>query len=122
MKLAILGTDSDIVDLAAAARNANHEIVWLGDVRPQDTAAIAPFTTGLADRAGQWELLLDRAISDAVLVGRGTAPGELHAADHQAHRHRRRATAGRAPRVRFRAAVLRNRYDAARIGRRRATF
>ncbi len=79
MKLAILGTDSDIVDLAAAARNANHEIVWLGDVRPQDTAAIAPFTTGLADRAGQWELLLDRAISDAVLVGRGTAPGELRA-------------------------------------------
>jgi hypothetical protein len=79
MKLAILGTDSDIVDLAAAARDANHEIVWLGDVRPQDTAAIAPFTTGLADRAGQWELLLDRAISDAVLVGRGTAPSELRA-------------------------------------------
>ena len=38
MKLAILGTDSDILQLAEAARSERHEIVWLGDVRPEDAA------------------------------------------------------------------------------------
>ena len=39
MKLAILGTDSDILQLAAAARSERHEIVWLGDVRAEDAVA-----------------------------------------------------------------------------------
>jgi hypothetical protein len=79
MKLAILGTDSDILQLAAAARSARHEIVWLGDVRAEDTGPLASIAPGMADRGGQWELLLDRAIADAVLIGRGTASNELRA-------------------------------------------
>jgi predicted dehydrogenase len=78
MRLAILGTDAEIVDLAAAARDERHEIVWIGDVRPEDAAGIAP-TGRLTDRAAEWELLLDRAIADAVLVGKGMATSELRA-------------------------------------------
>jgi hypothetical protein len=79
MKLALLGTDSQILDLAAAAIERSHQFVWLGDVRPEEASALAELTPQLADRATQWELLLDRAIADAVLVGRGMATSELHA-------------------------------------------
>jgi predicted dehydrogenase len=79
MKLAILGTDSDILQLAAAARSARHEIVWLGDARAKDTAPLSSIAPGMVDRGSQWELLLDRAIADAVLIGRGTASNELRA-------------------------------------------
>src|SRR4051812_12867191 len=78
MKLAILGTDSEILALAAAARGDGHDIVWLGDVRPGDSA-IAQFAPGLMDRAAEWELLLDRQIVDAVLVGKGTVSNDLRA-------------------------------------------
>ena len=89
MKLAILGTDSDILQLAAAARSERHEIVWLGDVRAEDAAAIDSIAPGMADRGSEWELLLDRAIADAVLIGRGTASNEL-----RAERVKRLATEG----------------------------
>jgi hypothetical protein len=89
MKLAILGSDSDILQLAAAARGERHVIVWLGDVRPEDGAAIGEFTAGMTDRSGEWELLLDRAIADAVLIGRGIASSEL-----RAERIKRLATEG----------------------------
>ncbi|HEX3600919.1 MAG TPA: hypothetical protein VHU84_12295 [Lacipirellulaceae bacterium] len=79
MKLAILGTDSDILHLAAAARAESYEIIWLGDVRPEDATAIGQFVTDREDRAPQWELLLDRATVDGVLVGQGTASAELRA-------------------------------------------
>jgi hypothetical protein len=79
MKLAILGTDSYILHLASAARLAEHEIVWLGDVRAQDVAAIGSLAAGLVDRAAEWELLLDRGIADAVLAGTGTSTSELRA-------------------------------------------
>src|SRR4051812_3755201 len=79
MKLAILGTDSDILQLAAAARSERHEIVWLGDIRAEDTSAFNSVAPGMVDRGSEWELLLDRAIADAVLVGRGTASDELRA-------------------------------------------
>lgn len=79
MKLAILGTDSAILALIAAAQNNQHEIEWIGDVRPVDTAALTHLTDGLPDRAAQWELLLDKASVDAVLVGKGTASSELRA-------------------------------------------
>jgi hypothetical protein len=79
MKLAILGSDSDTLALAAAARDARHEIVWLGDIRPTETAALAQLTAGLPDRSAQWELLLSRAIADAVIVGKGAANSELGA-------------------------------------------
>lgn len=89
MKLAILGTDSDILQLAAAARSERHEIVWLGDVRAEDTPQLHSIAPGMADRGNEWELLLDRAIADAVLVGRGTASSEL-----RAERVKRLATEG----------------------------
>ena len=79
MKLAILGTDSDILQLAAAARSERHEIVWLGDVRVEDAAPLYSIAPGMVDRGGEWELLLDRAIADAVIVGRGAASNELRA-------------------------------------------
>jgi hypothetical protein len=88
MKLAILGTDSDILQLAAAAQSERHEIVWIGDIRLEDTAALTSMGR-LVDRGSEWELLLDRAIADAVLVGRGTASNEL-----RAERVKRLATEG----------------------------
>ena len=79
MNFAILGTDPDILQLAAAARSAGHEIVWIGDIRTEDAAAIGPLATDPTDRAAEWELILDRAIADGVLVGRGTASSDLRA-------------------------------------------
>ena len=38
MKLAVLGTDPDILALVEAASAAGHSIVWLGDVRTEDAA------------------------------------------------------------------------------------
>src|SRR3954469_23843737 len=89
MKLAILGTDSDILQLAAAARSERNEIVWLGDVRVEDTAPLYSIAPGMVDRGSEWELLLDRAIADAVLVGHGAASNEL-----RAERVKRLATEG----------------------------
>jgi hypothetical protein len=89
MKLAILGTDSDILQLAAAARSERHEIVWLGDVRSEDAAAIDSIVPKMVDRGNEWELLLDRAIADAVLVGLGTVSNEV-----RAERVKRLATEG----------------------------
>jgi hypothetical protein len=77
MKLAILGTDGDILRLAAAAREMGHQIAWLGDVRRADAEAIRLLAPHLTDRAQEWELLLDRALADVVLVGRGGALEEL---------------------------------------------
>jgi hypothetical protein len=89
MKLAILGTDSDILQLAAAARSERHEIVWCGDIQPDDGAAMSSIASTVHDRGSEWELLLDRTIADAVLIGRGTASNEL-----QAERVKRLATEG----------------------------
>lgn len=79
MKLAVLGTDEDMLRLAAAARESGHTIAWLGDVRPADVVPIAQIAPGLVDRASEWELLLDHQVADAVLVGRGAATTELRA-------------------------------------------
>jgi hypothetical protein len=79
MKLAILGTDSDILQLAAAATSEGHKIVWLGDIRSEDAATIAASAPGLPDRGSEWELLLDRTIADAVLIGRGTVSNDARA-------------------------------------------
>ena len=75
MKFAILGTDADIVQLAGAARDAGHQIVWLGDVRTEDAAAIHSLVADRTDRAAEWELLLGQGVVDAVLVGHGSASG-----------------------------------------------
>jgi hypothetical protein len=79
MKLALLGTDPDVLRLAAAARDAGHEIRWVGDVRPEDAEAMKFLAPGLAERPPEWELLLDHDIAEAVLVGRGSADTELRA-------------------------------------------
>src|SRR5688572_25736580 len=77
MKLAVLGTDPDLLALLAAARTDGHEIVWLGDVRSQDQAAARQFTSVDANTSSDWETLLDHAAADAVLIGRGNAGDEL---------------------------------------------
>ncbi len=77
MKIGLLGTNDDVLRLAAAARDMGHEIAWVGDVRSQDAADIAELTSRPVDRSREWELLLDGAIADAVIVGGGMAPSEL---------------------------------------------
>jgi hypothetical protein len=76
MDFAILGTDPDILQLAAAARSAGHAIVWLGDIRTQDVAATAEIVTESTALGREWELLLDRATADAVVVGHGIVSTE----------------------------------------------
>ncbi len=79
MKLGVLGTDPDLLRLVAAAIEAGHEIVWVGDVRSQDAAAMSSLAPGVANRSREWELLLDQATADGVLVGRGNAASEPRA-------------------------------------------
>jgi hypothetical protein len=79
MHLAILGTDPDLLRLATAAIAEGHLLAWLGDVRPEDSEAVARLAPNLADQSAEWELVLDRGTADAVLVGRGTASSELRA-------------------------------------------
>ncbi len=79
MKLAILGTDGGIVQLAAAARELGHEIAWTGDIRSQDAAILRQLVASLSDRAGEWESLLDQGVVDAVLVGTGNATNDQRA-------------------------------------------
>ncbi len=79
MKLAILGTDFHILQLATAARAAGHEFVWVGDVRPSDASAIGRLAADSTDRTNTWELLLDRGTVDGILVGHGAATADLRA-------------------------------------------
>jgi hypothetical protein len=76
MKLALLGTDPDLLALAEAALAAGHSVVWIGDVRPDDRPELARLLPGVGTSA-DWESLLDHGLVDAVLVGRGTASEEL---------------------------------------------
>ena len=78
MKLAVLGTDPDVLTLVEAALAAGHRMMWLGDVRPEDAAAMQRLMPGLGGSA-DWESLLDHSLADAVLVGRGTADDTLRA-------------------------------------------
>jgi predicted dehydrogenase len=78
MKLAALGTDADLLTLVGVALAAGHEIVWLGDVRPEDAPALQQLVPDLASSA-DWESLLDHGLVDAVLVGRGTVTDDIKA-------------------------------------------
>jgi predicted dehydrogenase len=78
MKLAVLGTDWDLLALAEAALAAGHSIVWLGDARAEDLDAVRRLTPNLPVSA-DWESLLDHGLIDAVLVGRGTVTDDLKA-------------------------------------------
>jgi predicted dehydrogenase len=79
MNFAVLGTDAAVVELLRAAVSEGHEIAWLGDVRATEAAQIPTLVPHLEDRAAGWELLLDQAIADAVIVSQGTAGSELRA-------------------------------------------
>jgi hypothetical protein len=79
MQLALLGTDADSLQLAAAAVSQGHRISWVGDVRHRDAATVANLSPERVDHSGEWEVVLDRGTADAVIVGLGTAPGELRA-------------------------------------------
>jgi predicted dehydrogenase len=79
MRIAVLGTDPDILALVAAAKSLGHEIAWLGDVRPAEAAQLAALSPGLPVPSTDWEMLLDQASVEAVLVGRGLASAELRA-------------------------------------------
>jgi hypothetical protein len=79
MKFAILGTDPDILQLVAAARQEGHEFAWVGDVRAVDAAKLGQFVIGFRDESATWETLLDRGIVEGVLAGRGHATTELRA-------------------------------------------
>ncbi|MCC6494583.1 MAG: hypothetical protein IT424_16350 [Pirellulales bacterium] len=70
MRFALLGADSESLQLAEAAVATGHKIAWHGDLGKYAAS------TGLAltgDRAEQWEDLLDEETADAVIVGRGAA-------------------------------------------------
>jgi hypothetical protein len=77
MKLALLGTDAEVLLLAANAAADGHQIVWTGDVRPEDHASLKQFLPGHTDIRADWETLLDHATADAVLMGCGAADAEL---------------------------------------------
>jgi len=77
MKLAVLGTDLDNLELAAASMDQGHEIAWIGDVRPTDAARMSELAPRWKDRSDEWELLLGRGVVDAVLIGRGTATDDI---------------------------------------------
>jgi predicted dehydrogenase len=79
MKFAVLGTDEEVLRLVAAAIAQGHLVGWLGDIRAEEASAIRQLLPRSIDRASDWELLLDRAIADAVLVGRGNAGDDLRA-------------------------------------------
>jgi hypothetical protein len=76
MKLAILGTDPDLLSLASAAKAEDHEIVWLGDVRQSEMSAVRNLANPRVSPSSDWETLLDRATAEAVLVGRGDVDDE----------------------------------------------
>ena len=50
MNFAVLGTDAEILQLLAAARDAGHQITWLGNLRSEDTPAIASLVANATDR------------------------------------------------------------------------
>lgn len=78
MNFALLGSDPDALQLAAAAVEAGHKIDWISDIRPADAEAVAQLAPGIATDP-KWELVLDRGTADAVIVGYGTSSSELRA-------------------------------------------
>jgi hypothetical protein len=78
MRLAILGTDLDVVALVAAALSRGHVPVWLADLREEDATAFRAVAPAISTEAN-WEAVLDHGLADAVIVGTGTTgePGRL---------------------------------------------
>lgn len=73
MRLALLGSDDEVVALARAARAAGHELTWCGDMLPAHVADLAL----LRPPSDEWETLLDDKFVDGVIVGLGAASPDL---------------------------------------------
>ena len=71
MRLAILGADEQIVELARAAiGSGRHQVVWLCELEPGSAADKLRAIARGAQVADGWDLLLDRDQVDAVLIAR----------------------------------------------------
>ena len=62
MNLAILGTDSTVLVFIEAAISLGHQVVWLGDVRAEDTVAVRRLCPTLTGESN-WEIVLDHALA-----------------------------------------------------------
>ncbi|MEX0712936.1 MAG: hypothetical protein WD278_11340, partial [Pirellulales bacterium] len=70
MRLALIGSDADALEVAlAAARSAGHQLVWAFDLG-RHAAAVRAAAPGI-QVAEHWEGLLSGAVAEAVIVGRG---------------------------------------------------
>ena len=72
MKFALLGADAETCQLAEAASDLGHELVWRGDVASSPQPPPGP--PGQDDRGTDWETLYDSEFCDFVIIGRGEAP------------------------------------------------
>ena len=77
MKLALFGYDAESLELAAAAVKLGHSIDWCGDA--VSARQNGPPWLPKEDLGDQWEALLDRAVCDGVIVGRGDTLSNLRA-------------------------------------------
>jgi hypothetical protein len=73
MRLALLGSDDEVVAIARAAREQGHELAWCGDMLPHDLVELALLRPSRDD----WEVLLDDNFCDGVIVGLGAANTDL---------------------------------------------
>jgi predicted dehydrogenase len=71
MNLAILGTDSTVLVFIEAAISLGHQVVWVGDVQSENAVALQQLFPTLTPEP-DWEIVLDHALADAVIVGQGT--------------------------------------------------
>ena len=69
MNLALLGGDPESIDLAAAAQQLGHHLVWAGDFAWATELWPEDWPTD-KDQAENWEALLDVGFCDAVILGR----------------------------------------------------
>jgi len=77
MELALLGADRESISLAQAAVQLGHEIIWHGDTETAGENDL-PGLSG-EDQGDRWEVLLDGAVCDGVIVGRGAVSTDLRA-------------------------------------------
>ena len=70
MKLALLGTDADSLELAQAAVELGHVVTAVAEPRPEHLAALRQAAPALATLE-HWESLLDGGMADALIVSRG---------------------------------------------------
>lgn len=74
MRFAILGADTESIELASAAKSMGHSLLWCGDL-----AEFGHFSAewGLEDEGHLWEGLLEGDALDGVILGRGSTDPDL---------------------------------------------